>query len=648
MDFLEHQKKARGRSKALFWIFPIAVLLVAIGVWLVLRWSLWLLLPGIARVSENPAAWESTVESGQLWLGSAQFAFWTIGIVMVVIFVASLWKMLSLRGGGMTVALLMKGIPISHATSSRERRQLLNVVEEMSIASGMPVPPVFVVDSRSINALAAGWTPEDAVIIVTQGLVDRLSRDEMQGVAAHEFSHIVHGDIRINSRLVGVIHGIMIVGGIGQWMLRSPSEASGFDRGSARGSILILVILAIIGFFIMVVGSIGTLVGRIIQSAVSRQREFLADAAAVDYTRNPDGIAGALREIGSRGSRNRLASINSNEFAHFFFTNPASGWLSTHPPLEHRIARIERVPVEDIGRITTVGGGGAGVSAGIELGIACAGLQQLGEMTPSMTEHARSLMDQLPRRLLDSIHTPLGAQAAILGLVYDPDFELQRKQRSMVSSRIGAPVTAEIKAIHPYLIAMDRVQKLLILDLSVPALARLDRFETERLIEVVELCIKADERTDLFEWLVGRIILRRLRLRLSLHLSREGRRTLDQVGPSAACAVYAVARRGAREEEAADAAYAAGIKRLGVALPVPDRSSMSLESLGKAFDELGEAALEVRVAILESCLVTAANDGMIRTGEYEMIRAVADALGIGMPPILPGKVKRSIPTVSAG
>jgi Zn-dependent protease with chaperone function len=646
MDFLEHQKKARGRSKKLYWIFPMAVLLVATGVWVVLRWSLWLLLPGTAAVSENSTAWEPVVESGQQWLGSAQFMFWTIGIVMAVIFVSSLWKMFSLRGGGMKVASLMHGIPISHESSSHERRQLLNVVEEMSIASGMPVPPVFVIDSRSLNALAAGWTPEDAVIVVTQGLVDRLSRDEMQGVIAHEFSHIVHGDIRINSRLVGVIHGIMVVGGIGRCMIRAPYRDGEFDEDTFK-ALPIMIILMIIGFFIMVVGSIGTLVGRVIQSAVSRQREYLADAAAVDFTRNPDGIAGALRKIGARGSRNQLGLISSSEFAHFFFTNPVSGWLSTHPPLEHRIARIERVPVEDIGRITTVGGGGPGVSAGIELGIACAGLQQLGEMTPSATEHARSLMDQLPRRLADSIHTALGAQAAIVGLLYDPEFKLQRKQRSMVSSRLGAPVTAEIKAIHPYLIAMDRVQELLILDLSVPALARLNRFETERLLQVVELCIEVDERTDLFEWIVGRIILRRLRLRLSLHVSREGRRTLAQVGSSAACAVYAVARRGAREEAAADAAYAAGIERLGVALPVPDRSAMSLEGLGKAFDELGEAALEVRVAILESCLVAAANDGMIRTGEYEMIRAVADALGIGMPPILPGKVKRSIPTVSA-
>ena len=645
MDFLEHQKKARGRSKLLVWIFPVAVLVVATGVWLVLRWSLWLLLPGTAAVSENPIAWESTVESGQQLVGTAAFAFWTIGIVMVVIFVASLWKMYSLRGGGMTVALLMKGIPISHSSSSRERRQLLNVVEEMSIASGMPVPPVFVIDNRSINALAAGWTPEDAVIIVTQGLVDRLSRDEMQGVIAHEFSHIVHGDIRINSRLVGVIHGIVIVGAFGQWMMHSPYRDGEINEAAFK-ALPILIVFAIIGFFIRIVGSIGTLVGRIIQSAVSRQREYLADAAAVDYTRNPDGIAGALRAIGSRGSRNRLGSINSSEFAHFFFTNPASGWLSTHPSLEHRIARIERVPVGEIGRITTVGGGGAGRSASIELGMACAGLQQLGEMAPSMTEHARSLMDQLPRRLLDSIHTSRGAEAAIVGLLYDPDFKLQRKQRSVVNSRLGAPVTAELKAIHPYLIAMDRVQKLLILDLSVPALSRLDRFETDRLIGVVESCIDVDERTDLFEWLVGRIILRRLRLRMSLHVSREGRRTLAQVGSSAACALYAVARRGAREEAAAADAFAAGIERLGLALPVPDRSSMSLEGLDKAFDELGEAALEVRVAILESCLVTAANDGMIRTGEYEMIRAVADALGIGMPPILPGQVKRSIPTVS--
>lgn len=647
MDFLEHQKKARGRSKALHWIFPFAVLLVAVGVWQVVSWSLRLLLPVFAAVSENPRAWEPHLEPARQWLGSWEFALWTIGIIMLVITVSSLWKMHSLRGGGLTVALLMKGVPISPATTSHERRQLLNVVEEMSIACGMPVPPVFVIDSRSLNALAAGWSPEDAVIVVTQGLIDRMSRDEMQGVVAHEFSHIVHGDTRINSRLVGVVHGMMVVGGVGHWMFHggTANRDGEFDADSLQALPLVIIFM-IIGFLIMTIGSIGTLVGRLIQSAVSRQREFLADASAVDYTRNPDGIAGALREIGARGSRNRLRSVNSSEFAHFFFSNPASGWLSTHPPLEHRIARIERVPVESIGRITTVGGGSAGAAAGIELGMACAGLQQLGEITPSMTDHARSLMDRLPQRLLDSIHTPLGAQSAILGLLLDPDLELQRRQRSLVSSGLGAPVVRELNAIHPYLIAMDRVQKLVILDLSVPSLARLDRFDTERLLKTVERCIDVDERTDLFEWLVGRIILRRLRQRLALHVAREGRKTLVQVAPGAACALYAVARRGARDEAAADAAYAAGAERLGLELPVPERRSMSLERLGEAFDELAEADLEVRVALLEACLVAAAHDGMIRTGEYEIIRAVADAVGLGMPPILPGQVKRSIPRVT--
>ena len=611
-----------------------AALLVSFGVWFSVVGLAWLVLEGVDAVIGDMSYAQGLGSDG--WQGL--LFDWRIALVMIVgtmlvIIISSIRMMISLRGGGLAIALLMKGIPINPATTGHERRQLLNIVEEMAIASGMPVPPVFVIDSRSINAFAAGWSPENAVISVTQGLIDRLNRDEMQGVIAHEFSHIVHGDTRINGRLVGVIHGIMAVGTLGKF-LSSPED----DRLDSKylahpGAIIIAMI---IGVIMQLVGAVGTLVGRMIQSAVSRQREFLADAAAVDYTRNPEGIAGALREIASRGGRNRFRNPNSSEFAHFFFSRPTSSIFATHPPLESRISRIEQVPVAELGRVAAPGSDAT--SDAVQLGAAFAALQDLGDMKPAALEHARSLMDRLPVRLLDSIHDPVGAQAAILGFLVDDDPVVQFRQRSNITSQLGGPIVAELKALHPFLIAMDRVQQLVILDLAVPALSRLDRFHTDRLIMVIESCIKADDRMDLFEWLVGRIILRRLKARVSLVVPRPGKRPLAAVLEEARAAVCMVARRGSRTEEEASAAYAAGATVLGANTTPPDQSAMTLAALDRALDALVEARPDVQVRVLRACLQTASHDGMIRTGEYQMVRAVADSLGLPMPPILPGRL----------
>ena len=312
--------------------------------------------------------------------------------------------------------------------------------------------------------------------------------------------------------------------------------------------------------------------------------------------------------------------------------------MSTHPPLDHRIARIERVPVSALGQLP-LGSVNVQGSSGIGAIAAFAGLKNLGRTTPASLEHAHQLIHELPPRLLTSIRKPIGAQAAVLGLLYDEDMDLQKKQRQIVNARIGGPVADELEKIHPYLIAMTPVLRLVILDLVVPPFARLDRPDTRRLISVIKACVDVDEKVDLFEWLLGRIVVRRLRARIEMRVYREGSLRLGMVGESAARALYAVARRGARSEEAAAEAFQIGAQRLGLDLPVPQKRSMTLEKLGAALDQLEQADLDARIRLLEACIAAAAHDGVVRTGEYEMIRAIADAMGLAMPPIFPGAVE---------
>ena len=348
MDFINHQKQARSKSKRLLWLFPCAAFLVSSGIWSLFAFVIWfLLLSDPSSESNEPLGYFDVLFTVPLLCSF-------MGGTLFIILLSSIWKMVQLRGGGLKVALELGAVPLLAETATAQEKQCLNVVEEMSIASGMPIPLTCVIESSSMNAFAAGTNPDNAVVAVTRGLLDELSRDELQGVIAHEFSHIVHGDIRINIRLVGVIHGMVVIGLIGERMMQAPdwmvARSDLKDLSVVRG-FLIAVAIMILGLFVVLIGLVGTAMGRLLQAAVSRQREFLADAAAVDYTRYPDGIASALRKISGLRPSNRLRVSRVSEFAHFMFTNGCSSWFATHPAIERRVARLEGVDTESLGKL---------------------------------------------------------------------------------------------------------------------------------------------------------------------------------------------------------------------------------------------------------------------------------------------------------
>ncbi len=254
--------------------------------------------------------------------------------VLGVIGVASLYKFFSISGGGRTIAEALGGSLIHQNTRDPQQRQLLNVVEEMALAAGMPVPPVYLIPELSINAFAAGFNTDDAVIGINQGTLDQLSRDELQGVVAHEFSHILNGDTHINLRLIAILHGILFVGMIGYGLLR----AGGFSRRNGLP-------IVIAGVGLLIIGYGGTFFGNLIKAAVSRQREFLADASAVQFTRHPEGIADALKKIGGFSMSSHMSNPAAEQASHMFFGAAAQKFstslMATHPPLEKRILAIE-------------------------------------------------------------------------------------------------------------------------------------------------------------------------------------------------------------------------------------------------------------------------------------------------------------------
>jgi len=327
MDFFQAQEKARKKSGWLVFFYFVAIAAIALTIYAVIVGAYVL-----TEEKYHPGYWHPEL------LGITSAA------VLLVIGSGTLFKVHSLRGGGSAVALSLGGELVSPLTPAPQYRQYVNIVEEMAIASGIPMPAVFVLPERGINAFAAGYTPKDAAVAVTQGALERLSRDELQGVVAHEFSHILNGDMRLNIRLISLLFGIFLLTIIGRILIRVVASSNRSSRNSRGGGGIVLGGMAF-ALALIIVGGIGVFFGRIIQAAVSRQREFLADASAVQFTRNPAGIAGALKKIGALSTGSRIEHSGTDETSHMFFANAMSGFSSnlfaTHPPLLERIRAIE-------------------------------------------------------------------------------------------------------------------------------------------------------------------------------------------------------------------------------------------------------------------------------------------------------------------
>ena len=424
-DFFERQDIARRNTGRLVFLFVLAVLAIMVSIYL-------LLVVTMGYLSRDP-------ETGAIdWSLTGDLQLVGIAVVgtLVVVGGGTLFKIAQLRGGGRVIADELGGRRLNPDTSIPAERQLLNVVEEMAIASGTPAPPVYLLDEEEgINAFAAGFTINDAVIGVTRGAVERLPRDELQGVIAHEFSHILNGDMCLNIRLIGLLNGILIIGILGYFMFRVSAFSSYRQRRSSRDSSP-LALLAL-GAGLMVVGFLGTFFGNLIKAGVSRQREFLADASAVQFTRQPAGIAGALKRIGGVLNGSTVQSPNAPEASHMFFgqaTSGLSGLFATHPPLAERIRQLEpswngqfaegvprtgsaSAPHPSAAGVAGLAGAEA-VNGGAAQSVTSA-VDHIGQPNTAHLHYAAELLDELPTAIVDASREPYGARALIYALQID-------------------------------------------------------------------------------------------------------------------------------------------------------------------------------------------------------------------------------------
>jgi len=633
MTFFEEQARAKRSSTRLVGYFIAAVVAIVIAVYLAVIFIFF------AAGSEEL----------QLWIPDV-FIVVAVGVA-ALIGIGSAAKTASLKSGGARVAEMLGGQIIQRDTKDPDQRKILNVVDEMSIASGIPAPPVYLLPDESINAFAAGYTVDDAVVGVTRGCVQLLNRDELQGVIAHEFSHILNGDMRLNIRLIGLLHGILLLSTIGYILMRS-MRFSGRRSGNNNGGLAILLF----GVVLLALGYIGVFFGRLIKAAVSRQREFLADASAVQFTRNPLGIGGALKKIGGFTYGSKIDSPQAEETSHLFFSNALGASymaaFATHPPLKDRIKKIDPhfdgkfitpeppKAVETISSTSNAAkkqrGGGADrfiLSADKITDLA----------TGPQAKHlifASALLAAIPEKIQDDIHNPFSARAGIFALLLDRDLTIREKQLNLIKESEDDQTLKTTQQIAKLLEELGQAHRLPMLDLLLPALKQLSDQQYLSFRETVRKLALADNQTSLFEYLLHHALKRHVEASRTQDTSKKsgGLYLANQVFQQEAMQLLAfVAFHGANEDSARNSAFTSGIQALGVS-GVKSLDSFNVKELSlldKSLKKLESISPERKEKVLEATLAVINADGTVTIDEMELLRLIGDALDVPLPPILP-------------
>ena len=567
-----------------------------------------------------------------------------LGMVCIIvgggIGIATLVKVFELsRQGGKTIALAMGGRLVPLNPVNPDERKLRNVVEEMAIASGVPVPEIYLLDQeRSINAFAAGYTPENAVIGVTQGAVQLLNREELQGVIAHEFSHILNGDMKLNIRLISLIFGLMFLTVIGRILLYSrPSSSSRNDKGGGGAALLML------GLAMIVVGWISVLFGKIIQASISRKREHLADASAVQFTRNPLGLASALKKIGAHSMHSYIQSPEAEEAAHLFFANGLNSFLgnlfATHPPLVERIKLLDSDFDGDFKKsldTASVKKQPAVIKKEKEkerpslrrgMGLAAAAILAGGYET---TDQAQGLLETLPEEVRRLTSDPLGSIVLVCGILLDENDDVAEAQYKRIIGTYGESVGRDVLTAAGDLRDLSRSQKLALMTLCVPALRGMSASQFESFNKVIYDLIVADNRVDLFEYCVLKNVEHHLTRYFQPKPRREGRENAAALRSEIVLVLSILARAEGADEKEVGIAFAKGTASvLGndkeTILPL---DKCTFKALDNALENINSrAAQATKTALLEACqTVVASTNDQVTPDEEDLVRAIALAI----------------------
>lgn len=657
MNFFEHQEAARRTSKRLIVLFLLAVLAIVVAV------------NGVAAFLYLSVF---APPRGADLLGALPRGFFltNTGVTVLLIGAGTWWESARLAAGGEAVAQMVGARRVDASTRDLLERRLVNVVEEMALASGTPVPRVYVMDHEtSINAFAAGHSLHDAVIAVTRGALTRLTRDELQGVIGHEFSHVLNGDMRLNIRLIGVLFGLLMLAMFGRFMM----EIGRGGRDSRGG----MAVLLVAGIALWIIGYIGVFFGRLIKAAVSRQREYLADASSVQFTRNRDGIGGALRKIGGLSQQgepgSRIDHPHAETLSHLFLgaARPTfvSGLFATHPPLARRIERIygralPLLPAPELPLAEALAERRAEPAVAAPMSAATAAsplaalldepargeavVQSIGKpgfdgQAPAQAVERLPGEAALEAALLDSLR----AQQVVLAMLIEKDRPFSGQQRQLVAQALGTEAAQQVDALHDLIQARPPGLRLPLLDRAVPTLLKLPPSARERLLLLAHGLIAADGRVTLQEFLLFTLLKRRIG-RDAHRPPRVRYPTLAGLEPDVALVLSLVAS--VRLPENPERSYNAGILQLsGIDPPRVPTEAIALDDVARALDRLNELAPLAKPRLIKAFAAAAFVDGKTHWKAASCLRTICAALDAPLPPQMrrEGSVDASNPAPGA-
>jgi Zn-dependent protease with chaperone function len=612
--------------------------------------------PGLAALVGTDIKPDAAPADNFGWLWNPQLLAWTFLGTGLVITVGSLWKIAELAGGGRVVAESLGGRLVNPATTQPDERRLLNVVAEMALASGIPAPIVYVLPrEEGINAFAAGHSPKDAVVAVSAGALRLLSRDELQGVIGHEFSHLLNGDMRLNLRVLGLLNGILCLAIAGRLMLQVGRSSRSSDSRNNSGSMFFLL-----GLALLLLGYIGVFFGSLIKAALNRQREFLADASSVQFTRNPDGLAGALKKIGGLVAGSRLQAANASETSHLYFANGLrESWFSlfaTHPPLTERILAID--PHFD-GVFPPLQLSEAGSEAAVDVAAARQRVKQAeaqkqnrflttigtavataGAPSRRHLTYAADLLQAVPPELQAATRQPIEALGLVFATLLSADPALQAQQLDRIGQALDPAVRAETEQLAGAVRNLARHYWLPLLALCVPALRGLSTPQFDAFETALDWVIKSDAQIELFEFALQRMLRRHLEP--SFRPVKPPLVQFYSLAPLRAevlVLLSALADVGSLDEAARVRAFQAGLRALGDeepdVTPLP-LAQCSVDQIDAALERLNQVSAPLKRALLQACTEVVATDGRIESSEAEALRAIADSLDCPLPPFVEG------------
>ena len=656
MDFFEHQRTAKTNTFWLSILFAGAVTLIILLIYAVVLC--------VTVYQQQVSAVGGAAQSGD----SPEFAWWHAELFLMsaagtlfVILLGTAGKTWSLAGGGAVVAEGLGGRQLHRSTSDPAESRLLNVVDEMAIASGIPCPPVYLLDDeKGINAFAAGDRPDNAVIGVTKGCLDALDRDEIQGVMAHEFSHIFNGDMKLNLRMMGLLHGIWWIGLAGLNLIRNLPQLTyrPATRENDAVNTGLEILWAIFGLALFLIGSVGVFFARLIKAAVSRQREFLADAAAVQFTRNPDGISGALKKIGGLVRGAQLHSPNAEEASHLFFGNAFKGrWFATHPPLIERIRRIEpgfdgkfsrvapaSMPHSDSSQIAQLAADEvlpAAMASSTRRQTARlrfdreAALERVGTLLPENLQQAQTLQAQIPQTLRTLTQDPFGACVTVYSLLLDRNADIRKRQIASLAKHAQGAVLLEMKRHWAQFRQLSAETKLPLVELAMPALKQLTGKQYQGFQKNLNRLIAADNDIQLFEFLLRRTVLSHLKTTHDTTRRKQRAESITQVHAAAADLISALATVGHSDPQQALTALQQSMQSLSPGWNAKSQTDtgdqIDFVAADRALTLLSDTTLNIKQRVLRACAVCIEHDEQTTPDELLLLRVIGDALGLPMP-----------------